>query len=79
MYSSGGRKNLRETQLGDDTRLIKRQTGCADSIEAPDPEEEPEPVVFESILELLPIKVFVRRFGRVGRKTALNERLLVFG
>ena len=32
----------------------------ADCIGSPDSEEEPEPVVLECVLELLPIEVFVR-------------------
>ena len=69
----------RETQLGYDTRLVKGQPGRADCVESPNPEEEPKSVVFEGILELLPIKVFVRRFRRVDRKSALDKRLLAFG
>jgi hypothetical protein len=50
---------LRETQLSNDAWLIKGQTGRPDSIEAPDSKEQPEPVILECVLELLPIKVFV--------------------
>jgi hypothetical protein len=69
---------LRETQLGNDTRLVKGQPGRADSVEAPNSKEQPEPVVLECVLELLPIKVFVRGFWRVYRESVVDEGLLLF-
>ena len=72
-------ENSRETQLGYDAGLVKGQTSRADGIESPDAEEEPESVVFEGVLELLPIEVFVRGLGRVNGESVLDERLLVFG
>jgi hypothetical protein len=50
---------LRETQLGNDAWLIEGQTSRPDSIEAPDSKEQPEPIILECVLELLPIEVFV--------------------
>lgn len=73
------KEDSRETQLGYDAWLIKGQSSRADCVEAPDSKEEPEPVILECILELLPIEVLVRRFGRVDGKSALDERLLVLG
>ena len=72
-------EDLRETQLGYDAGLVKGQAGRADCVESPNSEEEPEPVVFEGVLKLLPIKVFVRGFGRVDGESALDEGLLVIG
>lgn len=50
---------LRKAQLGDDAWLVKGQSGGADGVEAPDSKEEPEPVVLERVLELLPVEIFV--------------------
>lgn len=71
-------EDSRETQLGYDAWLIKGQSSCANCVKSPHSKEEPESVVFEGVLELLPIEVFVGRFGRVDRESALDERLLVF-
>lgn len=72
-----GKKHLRKAQLSDDARLVEGQPCCANSVKAPDTEEQPEPIIFESVLELLPIEIFLRRPRRIDGKATLDECLFI--
>jgi len=66
MSASGAfeiRHYLREPKIGNDCRLVKSKTRCADCVKCPTEEKQPEFLVFQTSEQLTKTKVGFRRSG----------------
>lgn len=55
--------NSRETQVRDDGGLVETKAGRSHSVESPDEQKHPNPLIFQSRSKLFPVEVLLDGSG----------------